>query len=296
MVENELFIKAIHEHYPNLIIKSISFIPEGENFYVFQVNDDLIFRFAKSEREVEKLKFEDTLLPKLISTLTVSIPYFIFKNFTDKDFSFVGYKKIEGIPFNISGNSESVEYSAKTIGSVITKLNEFRSHDSKEIEQQRKSWVTYFTSFIQRIKEDALPNLPFEIGNTIMEILLKHEKAFLNFKFTPCLIYSDFKSSHILCDEQNKMIGLIDWGDSNYADVAFDFARILDEFDLDYLQQVKESVSSKVNYQIDRIAFYTILIPFFTILQGLVSNDENKFQVGTNKLEFNLQQYKVLLN
>jgi aminoglycoside 2''-phosphotransferase len=214
MVENELFIKAIHEHYPCLIIKSISFIPEGEDFYVFQVNNDLIFRFAKSEREVEKLKFEDTLLPKLINTLEVSIPHFTFKNFTDKDFSFVGYKKIEGIPFNVSGNSESVEYSAKTIGSVIAKLHEFRSQDTKEIEQQRKNWIAYFTGFIQKINEDALPNLSFEIRNSILEILSKKEATFVNYKFTPCPIHSDFKSSHILCDEQNKMIGLIDWGDS----------------------------------------------------------------------------------
>jgi len=295
IVQKELFKKAINEHYPNLIIESSSFIPEGEDFYVFQVNDDLIFRFAKSEREVEKLKFENDLLPKLISTLTISIPSFTYKNFTDKNFSFVGYKKIMGIPFNVLGDRESVEYSAKTIGSVIAKLNEFRSQDKEELERQRKSWVKYFTGFIEKIKEVALQNLAPKSRNVVLDILLKNEATFLSYKFTPCPIHSDFKSSHILCDNHNKMIGLIDWGDSNYADVAFDFARILNEFGFDFLHKVKESVSSKVDFEIDRIAFYTIMIPFFTILQGLVSNDETKLQTGKEKLEFNLENYSNLL-
>lgn len=125
--------------------------------------------------------------------------------------------------------------------------------------------------------------------------MLKHEKPFLNYKFTPCLIHSDLKSSHILCNEQNKMIGLIDWGDSNYADLSFEFARILDEFGVDFLLQVKENIDKNFNYEIDRIAFYTVMIPFFTILQGLVSNDDNKIQTGKLKLDINLEQYKALL-
>lgn len=294
-MKDVFFEKAIQKHYPELVIKSFSHIQEGQDFYVFQANKNLIFRFAKSEKEIEKLKFEVELLPKLKNVLPVSIPDFIYKSFTEAWFSFVGYKKIEGIPFNILGDKLSVEFNAKIIGKIITNLNDFRSPDLVEIEQQRKIWENYFIDFIQRIKESAAIILSTEIRNTVEEILLENEISFLSFKFIPCLIHSDFKSSHILCDKQNKVIGLIDWGDSNYGDIAFDFARILNEFGYAFLLKVKESIDSKIRYDIDRITFYTILIPFLTIFKGINSNDKTKLRFGIKKLEFNLQQYSKLL-
>ena len=292
----DIFKYHIKEKYKSFDFISFTPIYDGLDFYVFLANENTIFRFAKSERELNKLKFELEILPYLKKILPISIPEHIYFNLNQQFYSFVGYKKIDGFPFNIFGNQISIDYNAKKIGEIIIQLSDFRGIDIISIEQQRKKWILYFHNFINKIKTCAFSFLPTKTRTHIDNILRKNEKFFLNSNFIPTLIHSDFSCNHILCDNQNKIIGLIDWGDSTYGDVAFDFARILNELGLEFLLKVKDNINFKVNFDIDRIAFYFILIPFLTVLRQINSKNIIKIDLAIKNIDNNLLKYEALLN
>jgi aminoglycoside 2''-phosphotransferase len=105
-------------------------------------------------------------------------------------------------------------------------------------------------------------------------------ETFLNndehFAFIPRLIHRDLGSPHILWDPAHQEItGIIDWGDATVGDPAADFARLLDEFGIDFALKVLDG------YRLERdatfwyrIVFYARLIPFHELLYAITKRNK----------------------
>ncbi|HDR8174187.1 TPA: hypothetical protein QC096_005510 [Bacillus thuringiensis] len=72
--ENE-YVSYLQRVCPELQIRSAYINEIGQNNDVLIVNDDIVFRFPKYEKGIEKLRLETKLLERLQSFITLPIPY-----------------------------------------------------------------------------------------------------------------------------------------------------------------------------------------------------------------------------
>lgn len=95
------YIQAIHEVYPALLIETAHLNQQGAFNDVLLVNNEYIFRFPKTLREVAKLEMETALLRRLQSRVTLPIPDPIYRSqeVTAPGQAFMGYRLLPGEPF-----------------------------------------------------------------------------------------------------------------------------------------------------------------------------------------------------
>ena len=112
--------------------------------------------------------------------------------------------------------------------------------------------------------------------------------------FQNTLIHADFTHHHILFDNQNKTIsGIIDFGDAQIGDPAFDFARLYYDFGREFTTSVYEQYSTIISHH-DPLLIHRItsFYQYSPLLHNIIYNFETK-----NELEFlaGLEQLKVIL-
>ena len=106
--------KLIQNRLPEWTIKLVSFLGEGDFCAAYLINDEWIFRFAKSNAARESLRREVCLLPKLAgnSALQIPLPQFHFLTDEDAEKSFIAYRILPGralcpeIYFNFDNNDQ----------------------------------------------------------------------------------------------------------------------------------------------------------------------------------------------
>ena len=69
------YVAYLQMVYPALQIESTYINEIGQNNDVLIVNDEIVFRFPKYEKGIEKLRLETKLLERLQSFITLPIPY-----------------------------------------------------------------------------------------------------------------------------------------------------------------------------------------------------------------------------
>src|SRR5215210_2067172 len=94
---DELTVQAIRESIPSLTVRSVVFEGEGDFCRAYTVNEDWIFRLAYNAEGSHALEREAALLPRLASTVDLSIPDIAyFGRQIDSSLAFVCYRKILG--------------------------------------------------------------------------------------------------------------------------------------------------------------------------------------------------------
>ena len=101
--------------------------------------------------------------------------------------------------------------------------------------------------------------------------------------FQNTIIHADFTHHHILFNKHNKSIsGVIDFGDAQIGDPAFDFAGLYYDFGHEFTTSVYEQYSTLISHHdpllIHRI---TIFYQYSPLLHNIIYNFESE-----NKLEF----------
>ena len=119
--------------FPTLAIRSIRFLAAGWDSTVWQINDELVFRFPKRAEVATWLRHEIAVLPRLGPTLPVSVPRFAYVAEPSATFpySFVGYRKLPGLPLaDAPATIIQPERLAAQIGAFLTALHRFPVTDA----------------------------------------------------------------------------------------------------------------------------------------------------------------------
>jgi aminoglycoside 2''-phosphotransferase len=291
-MKKALYKKIFEEEYPNIKIDEFTHIKEGNDFLTFDINNSIIIKFPVSVEIENKMPFEINLLKKLNGKLDIQIPELNYNSKQSRKTPFLGYEKIQGGPFNVNGSKKSVDYNLSVLGNIIRKLSLIKNLDIDN-HVITANWKKYYLHLLKGIKTKAFKFIENSHRSSVEDIIGQNNHKIIHQDFVPKLIHSDLKSNHIICDKNNHIVGLIDWADAIYGDIAFEFARVLNEFGFDFFVQLfnKQSVFlSKAN--IERIAYYSVLIPFNKILNGINYSDERTLERGVKKLASSLVNYE----
>jgi aminoglycoside phosphotransferase (APT) family kinase protein len=98
-MDTQLYQAAIARQFPQLDLSGFRLLGEGGVFQVFETSNGLVWRFLKYPAGEAGLDLEIRLLAELAGALSLPIPRYEYVSDRTISPRFVGYRKIEGVPF-----------------------------------------------------------------------------------------------------------------------------------------------------------------------------------------------------
>ena len=265
MNKNKL-IQKIREEFPQIKFKTVKQITCGLDHVVLILDDKYVFRFPKNDYYKKKIKVEMRLLSELQKKIN-KIPNY---KFVPKDQSFGGYLIIDGKPlstkkFNEFTNQQKTQL-ANELADFLTALHKIPISKAKKIglkfEWSHQDELKQYKERRKHIKKVLNPE-ELHFVDKLMDkyISLKLPKN--------CLVHHDLSEDHILA-KNNKLSGIIDFGDSSLNDPAVDFAWFC-EWEEDFVQKVYKRYSGRKDEEfLSRSQLYNIVMCLSWIYHGIV--------------------------
>jgi aminoglycoside 2''-phosphotransferase len=276
--------ERIRELDTELNINHSEVIRLGQNNDVLIVNDTLVFRFPKYVEGIKKLKKETEVLEQIRGKLSLPIPYPQYKSMEPNEVGkvFTGYQRIEGTPLwhDMMKNIHNEERIASQLVQFLKELHsqpvDSLGIEKKSAEDVRNSIVGLYGKFKNKL---------FPYMNETSRSEIDHNfEAFLSNKellsFNTVLIHGDFGASNILWDSKREEItGIIDFGETEIGDPAYDFAGLLSSYGQPF---VKRCLSMYPDGEriFERMTFYKSTFALQEALHGVENNDREAFESG----------------
>lgn len=224
--------RLVAKFYPNFEIKNLSSIGEGMDSVAYLVNDSMIFRFPKNSQVRNNLQNEVSILPILRPHLQVEIPVF---SVVAEDFSFVGYKRIEG-EFLTKKLFDSFKKSTQdniqlSLAKFLVALHQTDLADLLAHRLEPQDFAASYKTDLEDSRQYVFPLLSHSERVYVEELFEEYLNNTNNFSGKPVLLHNDLSSDHILIDPQTrKLRGIIDFGDIGIGDGDYDLMYFLDDF------------------------------------------------------------------
>ncbi|MCM3362184.1 aminoglycoside phosphotransferase family protein [Niallia sp. Sow4_A1] len=270
----------IKRYFPHFVIKEVKVNNRGWDNDLVIINNNLVFRFPKSEEVAAKVKTEGEILTavKARNPLLV-IPEFEYMHEDDK-VKGVKYPLIEGkslseyAPNTITCHFEN----ARLVGDFLTKLH------SVEVAQLNSSMLTslhnhsYWESFYKKVERQVFPFLKYKQQEQIAHLFERFLESYEDIPAKKVIIHGDLTTSNIIYNEQKGRIsGIIDFTDAQIGDPAFDFAGIYWAYGPDFTKNVLSCYQSseKTEAIFKRVSNFYGLQPVFHELLYALENQYN---------------------
>ena len=276
MKKFEKYINLIHNNFTDFTIFSIQKTGEGDNSIAFIINENYIFRFPKRKEVKQQIQREIAVLPKIKSSLNLTIPHF---EFISPDINFVGYKIISGTPLSFetynSLNKKQQAYIPKSIGKFLFQLHHTPLHTVNHCNLETMDPQEEYSDNFRKAKKFIYPHISKSKQKIITKIFTDYLDNTENFNYTPALIHNDFSKDHILFDAENKSIsGIIDFGDIAIGDPDYDLMYLLDEFGENFLKEIFKTYKPKNKKTLMSKLYFFSLANKIQIIPGNRNNKE----------------------
>lgn len=284
---NTSYEETIRERYRDLEINHIEINDIGQNNDVLIVNNRIVFRFPKYIEGIKKLEKETKVLDHIKDEVSFSIPDPLYRSLETKEVGkvFTGYKIIEGTPLYSSAvkRIEDEEVLQRIALHLVQFLTELHAQPIKDLhiekqtaEDVRKSIEALYLKFQQKL-------YPYMNKHSQAEVTQNFE-AFLSndnlLNFDTVLIHGDFGASNILWDANSKQIaGIIDFGETEIGDPAYDFAGLLASYGDSFIKRCLRLYPEGDNV-FERIKFYQSTFALQEALHGIEKDDREAFENG----------------
>lgn len=276
MVKAKECAAFLRQKYPQWAQEKMVINDEGHQNLVIIIGDRFVIRFPRN-REQNSFQLEHMLLPKLKGSLSIPVPDFIFSSKPGDETIYAICPIIEGIclydyMFDALAVKEKNEL-AKNLGTFLTELHMFsldpwKDHfpESRKLAIQR--WKSKWEYVYQQLQLNLFPLIDEKKQTRIRQYFESYFKNPANFSFRPCLIHGDLKYKHLLYNWKDKRLaGIIDFGNMELGDPAYDFEELLVEYGEEFVKQVVHhyNVQMDVNF-FERIRFYSVAMRFADFL------------------------------
>lgn len=289
--------RLVETHFPQVKIRTCESIDMGWDYFVLDVNDELIFRFPRRPDVLKQLEWEIEILPMLADVLPVRVPKFEYVATPEsgEPAKFVGYQKILGSGLDAqklerSGSRVSV---ARSIGEALSALHSMplgglKDHPMSQNPDPRnlEGWRNSYNRLFEFAQENVFPRLSRDTERrekqTWCDFLLDNR----NFNFSPVFVHQDLNSEHVITDyERGTLAGIIDWGDCGIGDPALDFVGLARGMGEDFALEVLDHYRCPSAGIMSRARFYDAIVPYHYIKFGLESGDAGFLERGIRDIE-----------
>ncbi len=284
MEEAEL-IERVKRASPGMKVGDAKVNREGQSNDIVIVDDEWVFRFAKSDAAAKDLEREAKVLSLLPDHVDLSVP--------ESELLEPGVMKQRMIK-----------------GQSLDRHTLFRQ--SKVDQERLVEELAHFLFQLHRVPEDELKDAgvgkspagegvwdAIKLFHECEEKLFPHLKQYaidvvrehfepvlegrLSLKSNNVLVHADLNPSHILWDpDKGRLVGVIDFGMAGSGDSAMDYAHLILTYGETPLRQMHLHHRS-IGEKIDRARFYALAIELKMTLSGLKSGDPRWFcaHIGT---------------
>jgi aminoglycoside 2''-phosphotransferase len=280
---NELasYEKRIRELAPEVPINSVSLNREGLLNDVVIVNNELVFRFPKTEYGFKHLKDEAQILRMLQSYLTLEIPSPLYESD-----DCLAYRMISGETLRRDilmklpeGDQQAV---ADQLAQFMKELHGVPINQSRDFEipiadalMKYESWVNVYV----RIQEKVFPLLLPHVRHWVTEHFEFHLADRSNFEYEMKMVNTDIPPYHILFGRDRKRInGIIDFGCAGLGDPAIDFGVLTYNYGETFVNRLYRVYPEAETY-LKRARFYAGAHEVRWLLTGIERNDPWWFAV-----------------
>ncbi|HDR6298349.1 aminoglycoside phosphotransferase family protein [Bacillus cereus group sp. RP37] len=292
----------IKEALPRLSIYSYKQNEEGWDNVAVIVNDELLFRFPRKQEYAIRIPLEKELCTLLSCSLhKIEVPkyHLFYKKDTDTIPLCSYYTLIHGEPLKAEIVAKLDEKERKIIiTQLATFLAALHSIPLKRVKTLRfpiEKTLTYWKELQTKLNQYVTNSLTSSQKLSLNRLFENFFTCIDTSTFQNTLIHADFTHHHILFDNQNKTVsGIIDFGDAQIGDPAFDFAGLYYDFGCEFTTSVYEQYSTLISHHdpllIHRITtFYQYSPLLHNIIYNFETKNELEFIAGTKQLKTILQ-------
>ncbi|MBJ8051493.1 aminoglycoside phosphotransferase family protein [Bacillus cereus] len=282
----------INEALPGLSIHSYVQNEEVWDNIAVIINDELLFRFPRKLEYAKRIPLEKELCIILSHSLQeIEVPkyHLLYKNDADTFPLCSYYTLIHGEPLK------------KELKAIITQLATFlaalHSIPLKRIETLGfpiEKTLIYWKELQTKLNQYLTNSLTSLQKSALNRLFENFFTCIAKSTFQNTIIHADFTHHHILFNNLNKTIsGVIDFGDAQIGDPAFDFAGLYYDFGHEFTTSVYEQYSALISHRdpllIHRI---TTFYQYSPLLHNLIYNIETHNEIELNKSK---EQLKAIL-
>ncbi|MET7017131.1 aminoglycoside phosphotransferase family protein [Bacillus mycoides] len=291
----------IKEALPDLSIHSYIQNEEGWDNITVIINDELLFRFPRKLEYANRIPLEKelcTILSHLLQEIEIPKYHLLYKNNCNTVPFCSYYPLIHGEPLT----TELVaKLEKKELKAIITQLATFlaalHSIPLKRTETLGfpiEKTLTYWKELQTKLNQYLTNSLTSLQKSALNRLFENFFICIAKSTFQNTIIHADFTHHHILFNNLNKTIsGVIDFGDAQIGDPAFDFAGLYYDFGREFTTSVYEQYSARISHRdpllIHRI---TTFYQYSPLLHNLIYNIETNNEIILKKNE---EQLKAIL-
>lgn len=267
MLKNEV-INFVKSTYPDLIINEIKINNKGWDNNILIVNNEIVFRFPKTEKVYSKIL--DELI--LLECLAKKKPILQLPNYE------LMYSKssIKGVKYPFLLGRSLSEYTindisndpdnAKRIGDFLTKLHSIVPSELQNTNLDTIHTQSYWEKMHLSVKKEVFPYFDKQQQDEFNEVLINFINIFPNLSYKKCVIHGDLTTSNIIYNKNKEcVVGIIDFTDSQIADPAFDFAGLYWTLGPEFTMEVLSwyTTSESLDAMFNRVKTFYGLQPVF---------------------------------
>lgn len=280
-------------------VDSLSLLGEGYDSKAYLVNSEYIFKIkysANKKKGYEKEKAIYDFLNKNLNT-DIKIPNIEYSYISD-EISILGYKEIKGKFLSpelyASLTSEEQQLLKKDIALFLRQMHDLDISEISSYTIDNKQNVLEEYELLRNTIYDSLTDIEKEYIESFM-IRLKTTDIFDGKK---CLCHNDFSCNHLLLDDNNRLCGIIDFGDSGIIDEYCDFIYLLEDSAEELGHEFGETVLQLYGkIDIEKAKEYQDVVeqyyPIETIVYGIKNNKKDFIEKG--RKEIYLRKHKTNL-
>ena len=280
-------IKNILEKKFNIEINSLDLIGEGYDSKAYLVNGEYIFKVKYSANKKKGYEKEKSIYDFLNQNLVtnIKVPNIEYSYISD-EISILGYKQIKGTfltpEIYSTMSTEEQELLKKDIAYFLRQMHDLDYTDinSYAIDNKQNVLEEY------QLLKTTIYNSLTDIEKQYIENFMQRLNSTTIFDGKKCLCHNDFSSNHLLLDENNRLCGIIDFGDSGIIDEYCDFIYLLEDSEEEIGPNFGEDILRLYgNIDIEKAKEYQDVVeqyyPIETIVYG-IKEIYNRFRESKN--------------
>ncbi|WP_242142535.1 MULTISPECIES: aminoglycoside phosphotransferase family protein [unclassified Bacillus cereus group] len=296
------FQQYIQQALPHLHIDSFQQNESGWDNIAIIINNALLFRFPRKVTAAKRIPLEKELCSLLAKSLhDIEIPnyHLLYSNESDAVPACSYYTFIHGKPLTpqmianltIQEREKVMMQIARFLATLHTISMEHAIQLGFKMEKTITYWKQlqiklngYLSHLLTRFEKEAFDKFFHQFFTLLHRYDLQHT-----------MIHADFTHHHILFDEKHKKVsGIIDFGDTQIGDPAFDFAGLYHDFGSIFTEDVYKKYCALIPHHDSSfmkriISFYQHSPLLHQLLYNLERKDEHAIHNGLKNLRTMLQ-------
>lgn len=249
-------LQLLRACFPDLAGRAVEPIRGGWDTRAFLIDGSWIGRVPRRVAAEGSLHREVQLLPRIAPSLPSPVP--TVERFSETSPLCLLTRRIVGT------TATGQRRTGSELGRFLRSLHELPLKSLPVPSASAASWCHEHERRRAQFEQHVFPLLTADERQAASRLF-----ASVQFDFEPTLVHGDLGPEHVLCTENGRIAGIIDWGDARAGDPAIDLAWALHGTGRAFARAVVATYGPLDSATHTRAAFYHRRVPWYEVLYGL---------------------------